>query len=336
MTEVERRTDFATKLGLRPERIQFINFDSFFAGSGRFLFGKARLANGQLGFIKATNRAEDKEHLGRELLCGELAARFDPSAPKLLTPIVLSHDFEILYREYIDHGVVLDSEKAIREAPYDYGLAAAVTIGKLSGAEVAESERFLPLTKLLGRWWLDDVEKVLKTYDERVANVLADYVQESDEMGISRVELANLGRNGKEALKELTKNAVGKAWFFTHGDYKPDNIIFQEVSGGIHAMAMDFEQSALTHNRVLGRLKDLGEFYARSWPNPELQKAYLDGLCRSVPVEINDRLMLIKAAIVLTAFYFVGDRSDIQSRSFFPVFKMLSEHVDILSRFGCE
>jgi thiamine kinase-like enzyme len=64
--------------------------------------------------------------------------------------------------------------------------------------------------------------------------------------------------------------------YFVHNDTAPNNTFFNTKMET--ALLLDFEHAGATHNKVLAQLTDFGNFYARCWANPEMQKEFLKSL----------------------------------------------------------
>ncbi len=60
--------------------------------------------------------------------------------------------------------------------------------------------------------------------------------------------------------------------FLAHGDAAPNNFVFANDG---NLLMLDFEHAELTPFQPIAQLLDLGNFFARSWENRELQQVFL-------------------------------------------------------------
>ena len=64
------------------------------------------------------------------------------------------------------------------------------------------------------------------------------------------------------------------------------------------------EYSGATHNEALACITDWGNFYARCWPNPEMQQNFIKTLVDATDAKIDQRKAIwIKGAMAFTTIY---------------------------------
>jgi hypothetical protein len=98
---------------------------------------------------------------------------------------------------------------------------------------------------------------------------------------IDRNRLMEIVENACSALSPWVGHGVDPVReFFVHNDAAPGNMFFPGVPQGHkgRALLFDFEYAGATRYPVLAWLTDLANFYGRCWPNPVMQRVFLQTL----------------------------------------------------------
>lgn len=73
---------------------------------------------------------------------------------------------------------------------------------------------------------------------------------------------------------------------------------------GEDVLLLDFEHASASHNLFLAQVTDLGNYYGRMWPNPEMQREFLNGfLAQSTPETLDENYKLIRTTAVFGALF---------------------------------
>lgn len=289
------------KEGIDPERdVTLFNPDRFDRGDNRFLYGFSWPAdpNQAIGFIKGAriqSGTPEPLHafLAQEAQALEIAGQLGIKAPRVLNKYrEAESQTAYIHIEALngEDGFPLTSLELIAAAKPVFGKWAAETLLQAAAREIP------PGTDI----------SAIKRLDERNSSLQAFWqTWESD----SKIVLDSLSGEKKEALqaifektrKELeplvTQAETPDKNYLVHNDISPANTHFDEKKQ--EAVLLDFERSSVVHNPVLAWMTDVGNFYARSWSNPAMQKEYLKTIVEKIDRDhLAEEVLKLKATIV--------------------------------------
>ncbi len=309
-------------------KIELVNKE-IFENQGRFLIAFTTSEKGGRGFIKMARK-------GNENL--DLQLKRESEAMRIASDLGIATVNEIqAYREIGDYGVIhleaLNSENGeipanpelLASADPVFGRWAAETIVGEAGKEIPEGVD----TSILKR--TDSTTKSVESFWQ-VWDSSAQQTLESQNRGdalnpVNRTALIALIKEAHLAIEPLIAAAENQdELYFVHGDTAPSNTFF-DTKGKI-ALLLDFEHAGVTHNKLLAQLTDFGNFYARCWPNPDMQKEFLKTL-----IDDSDKLggrenaLKIAQAAAVFGTINLAKYQIPESHPDYPMAKMLLKHL---------
>lgn len=282
------------------------NEEKFRSNNSRFLFAFSETPDHkQDGFIKIAKIDDRNMHqqLRRESETMNVAV-------KLGIPTIKQYDeyaefpegYAAVHYEKLDseNGDLLSSAELIASAPPEYGEWEAKALLKTSGVEIP-SDIDTAIFKKDGRnaspetFW-----RVWKESEDKVLNIPEEKQKILDPQQIKDIQ--DVINELKPILEALIKDANEEnKYFFAHNDAAPDNTFFDTKTN--KAILLDFEHSGVTRNRILAQLTDFGNFYAKSWPNPEMQSSFISTLMEQSARSIHESYIISKATILFGTLY---------------------------------
>jgi len=297
----------ARSLELTQQDVDLKNPSQFLDGDSRFLYGFTESTGKVAGFLKMARTQETNKQLKRESVGMAIARRIGIPTIGILDPYQdILEGYGLIHVEQLDldHGLILISPELIAGADPVYGARAARAIANAGGRVIPPDIDSIILKR--GDWRNESPETFWKVWDEQ-NNSVFDLVN-------ANVVTDLLGRDGKERLQKIieeTRTAIEplidesgnpNVEYFVHNDTAPNNIFFSD--DGETVILLDFEHAGATHNLMLAQLTDLGNFYGRMWPNPEMQQQFLSAyLTKSTPEALEYNYQLLRATAVFGAMF---------------------------------
>jgi hypothetical protein len=271
----------ATAIRTEQKNISFKDAETFLAGSGDHNFAhgfhvEANPEGGQpipVGFIKVCHE-NNRLQLAREALTANLAGELELPVISCLTPLTLLDNGDSLIELAVlnlENGDLLSNKELIAAVDPVFGTRAAQTILSLYQKEIPTG--------------IDT--SVLKRDDERSHSLKTFQKIWQEQNGIvfdpQNQELVD-ELIGSNALKEIVDSTFAdirplleesenpNIEYLVHDDASPNNMFFNK-DGSV--TILDWEYAGATHNFLLASITDLGNFYGRCWPNPEMQRNIL-------------------------------------------------------------
>lgn len=293
----------AKSLEVTPQDVHLWNAEEFLAKKPRFLYGFTEPADKPPGFIKASQDAENNTQLKRESLGLEIARKVGIPTVETLHPFqTTSEGLGIIHTERLDaeHGVVLTSPELIAAADPQLGTAAARALAASSGRKIPRNIDSELLKR--GDWRNHSLETFSKVWDEQ-GEIVFNPVNAQLVDGLIGVEkLHAIADETKTSMGSLIKAADNPSdEYFIHNDTAPNNVFFKDAG---EVVFLDFEHAAASHNLFLAQLTDLGNYFGRMWPNPEMQVQFLTSfLAASSHDAIEYNYQLLRATAVFGSMY---------------------------------
>lgn len=285
--EFKKRGETAAREIVGPYcSIEFNNITDFYRNpvASRFLFARTSSAEkGRSGFLKMARMDERRLH---EQLSYE--SKVMGLAHALAIPVVERYQpyhettiglagFHVKLLE-AEQGDLLMSDEFISQAHPDYGTRAAHTLSKTAGKEMPleiditlfkqSDDRNRSPESFFSVW--DRAEKKIFS-----AETIEEIVKTTEEVTRCRRLIQHARTYIKNRLS--MQPADSRRHYFVHNDAAPNNMFFP-LNEAEPPMLLDYEHAGVTRYPDLAKLTDYGNFYARAWPNPAFQRAFLKAL----------------------------------------------------------
>lgn len=290
--------------GLAPREVHLHNADVFDAGKTRFLYGTTEPSDPSLkpGFFKLAKGSETAQ-LRRESVGASIARAVGIPTVDVLHPYQETEDgLGIIHLELLSakDGIFLSNPNLLASADPKLGAMAAIALSKASGRLIPPDIDSSLLKR--GDWRNQSLEKFMKVWKEQNDVVFGESHTELVNSLVGNDALhavVNQTETELEPLVSAAQNPNGE--YFVHNDAAPNNAFFKN-SGEV--LFLDFEHAAASHNLFLAQLTDLGNYYGRMWPNPEMQREFLISyLAESSPENLDDNYNLLKTTAVFGSMY---------------------------------
>lgn len=291
----------------KQSTISFRNEEEFSSGRDRFAYGfhtELNLNNGEsvpVGFIK-TCRLGDRLQLAREALAANLAAELSIPTVACLTPLTEINGLFLIEMAVLksEDGVLLSNNELVAGAEPEIGVRATQTILSLYKKEIPTAIDTSILNRSDGR--NESSQSFWRVWQEQ-NNVVLDLRNQSmieNLVGTEKLKtIVDLTSKDLEPLLEQFNNIDVE--YLVHNDIAPNNLFFDKDES---VVMLDWEHIGATHNSLLAQVTDLGNFYGRCWPNPEMQKFVLSTiLCSDKFESVENRYKVAKIVAVFGSMY---------------------------------
>lgn len=278
--------------------VQFTNINQFTSDKSRFLFGFTESPENKSGFIKLCKTEDLKTQLKREVLGMALAEQLGARTVGIIDSYQESSNgsaFVHLEALNSEQGTALHSPELIAGADAQLGGHAADAIVHLTAREIPPTQDTSFLKRIDGR--NQSVESFWHTWESAKEKVLESL------SGDEKIEIQTIISGAEEDLKPLLaiKDTSGKE-YFVHNDTSPGNIFFNGTEK--NATLLDFEHAGATSNQYLAMITDIGNFYGRTWPNPEMQRVFSKTILEKVKsTRTAEGKTMVRGAMVFGAIY---------------------------------
>lgn len=301
------KSEAAGVLQRQLQAVELHNSDHFLDGNSRFLYGTTdpELSTEKpRGFFKMTEKY--KIQLARESQALAIAKELGITTVGIITPYTETTQGKgiIELRKFnAEDGRILASAEEIAAADPEYGARAARAIRTLSGKVIPQDVNSTLFKR--GDWRNESAETFWKVWDEQNKKVFdpehAQFVEEV--IGEEKLQaIVDQTRTIAEPIIQAGKDPTTE--YFVHNDTAPNNMFFPNEDSTQSAVLLDFEHAAASHNRILAQLTDMGNFYGRMWPNPDMQKRFLTTFLRETPqAEREATYKLLKTTAVFGSLY---------------------------------
>ncbi len=294
----------ARNLQMEPRDVKLQNPEAFLKGHHRFLYGFTEPPTETSGFLKLARTPENSQQLRREDLGLGIARVLGIPTVGTLHPFQNTPEgYGLLHVEKLDpeKGIVLTSPQLIAGADPVYGARAARELAKAGGRVIPPDidssllkrgdERNQSAETFWGVW---ETQNKIVFAGENVT--LVDTL-------IGSEKLHTIVSQARTALASLVDSGTNpNVEYFVHNDTSPNNMFFNGKSDQV--TLLDFEHAGATHNLTLAQLTDLGNFYGRMWPNPEMQQQFLTAyLAISSPDLVEHNYQLLRGVAVFGAMF---------------------------------
>lgn len=277
-------------------RVEFQNSDKYSSGENRFLVGFTDVRD-EKGFVKLCEKTELKQQLRRETDAMVFANKIGIPTIRVSSPYQeTSQGIGIIHLE------ALDSQKGNNLGSAELIAGADPLLGKKAGEMLAG---------VVGRDISSEKDAAfLKRTDERNASLdsfwgkwkQAEAIVTSTEFGEVDPWLVETIKRAAQDLEPFLAETVTDGEYFVHNDVSPSNMYFDNVDDRV--VLLDFEHAGATNNPRLAAITDLGNFYARCWPNPEMQKEYAKSLLENLKGRTSEEtLTLVKGLMIFNTIY---------------------------------
>lgn len=285
--------------------ISVVNSEPFESGEGRFVYAFTEPSNPaeKTGFVKLGRKDQVFEapdpvsvYMQREVWALQVAKILEIPTPNVIHAYTETPDgYGLIHIEALRDGTALPSSELIAGAPAEYGEWIANTLSKHCAKELPpgiDSKGFRRTDERN-----ESLQMFLQTWDRDVQLVAPSLSAEQLEDVTSIIE------GTKSDVLPLLRAAEGdQKEYFVHNDLTPANTFFNDKEKTV--MLLDFERAGTTHNKLLAYITDVGTFYARAWPNPEMQRVFLQTMLgKATPETINDEYIKLKTAVVFTSTF---------------------------------
>ncbi len=284
-----------------------VNADRFTSPDhpARFLYGFTEPGEQQAeaGFFKMS-RPENNVQLMRESAGLAIAARIGIPTVRILHPFQTTPEGNgILHVERLDGetGTILTSPELIAAADPRYGVRAALAFLRAGGRIIPIDIDSSPLKR--GDWRNESSETFWKVWGEQNGVVFSPENAELVDRLTGTEKLRKIvDQTRTEIEPEIAAGTNPDAEYFVHNDAAPNNTFFSDIDDEV--LFLDFEHAAASHNPTLAQLTDLGNYYGRLWPNPEMQQQFLISYIeQSTANSVDYNYKLLKAVVVFGAMY---------------------------------
>lgn len=295
----------ARSLQLTPPDINLVNEARFTSPDqpARFLYGFTESSVQGAGFFKMS-RPENNAQLIRESVGLTIAKRIGIPTVRILHPFQITPEGNgILHVERLDAetGTILTSPELIAAADPRYGARAALAFLRAGGRIIPIDIDSSPLKR--DDWRNESPETFWRVWGEQNDVVFSSENAELVDRLIGTEKLRKIvDQTRNEIEPEIAAGTNPDTEYFVHNDAAPNNTFFSDVKDEV--LFLDFEHAAASHNLTLTQLTDLGNYYGRLWPNPEMQQQFLISYIeQSTADSIDYNYKLLKATVVFGAMY---------------------------------
>ena len=302
------KTEVAYTLGLQEQEItDVLKATEFFEGRSRFAYFFT-----SEGFGKIAN-SEHNDQLRRENQGLDIARELGIPVPNVLKPYLESaegHGILYLKQFKAEDGTILNDEESIAATDPAIATRIAKSIAQATVRQIpSHSKSGEPLdTSLLKRGDVRNAsaEGYWNLWKQNVSIILdPEYKEEVDQL-TGTEELSNITLQTQALIEKYINNEdYPDNEYFIHNDMSPSNTFIPD-SLEEPVIFLDFEHAGATHNQTLGILTDLGNFYGRLWPNPEMQKQFLVAFLQESPTEKLDYNYALTRTIAVQGTLFLA------------------------------
>lgn len=286
-------------LNREPSQVKLVNPDQFSEEGCRFLYGFTESKGEQpAGFFKMAKTPETKKQLEYENIGIKIASEIGIPTTSILQPYTDTQEgYGIIHVEKLDseNGIFLTSPELIAAADPKLGVTAAHALCASIEKEIPTDIDSTILKR--GDWRIDSIETFTKVWNEE-----NDIVFNPNNKFVGSEELMTIVDQTKVTIDPLINDYHNpNIEYFVHNDMALNNVFYGNDK---KITFLDFEHASVTHNQFLAQLTDLGNFYGRMWPNPEMQQEFITAFLQESAVDKREyNYQLIRASAVFGSMF---------------------------------
>lgn len=331
LNQEERRSFFiseiATVTGSSPESIRLPNLDAFLGGFKYLYFFT------DSGFGKIAQTEIHKERLKREVFAQSIVEQQNLDVTKTLTPYTeISENYGLITFEKLslNEGDIIQDPNVeaaglSTEVAKGYAHTAAETIYRNSLTPIPSS---VDTTELMDepegweRWVVESPTRLQAEVDKRSEPFLTSEMKKAlQSLYSTEYQHINTDIEKVLALFSELKSLIEKiaqwwpkeeSYYLVHNDAGIQNIYFRKNQAGEYnsGTMIDYEFAVATQYPVLGLIRNVLQFYAKTWANTELQQEFLGHIYelstsdKQAPEELEAAKTVVRLSAILATLNF--------------------------------